>query len=333
MAGSTPEASPESCVICLCPVKDDRAITSCKHDAFDLLCLATWLDQKDSCPLCNAKVTFISYEHTTSTNRKNHVGFRHIQVSEIPYLLDCYHAQAPDAVHPRRQALTSTFPGPSSLPPFDTDVLIRRYVYQHKLYSLHVGCNGISGYRNFNPESLRASPALQSRARSWIRRELRVFQFLFRDLGSDPARSGAGVAITSPSAEFLVEHMIQVLKTWDIRASDGRAEDLVTEYIGRNNARLFLHELGSYLRSPFTRLEEWDKSLQYKDRIPAGFDDIGHPSWFRDTREVPAAQRNVPWRPDFDEIGAMREWKAKGRFVEDGGDPSAPLTNIWGGST
>lgn len=53
----------------------------------------------------------------------------------------------------------------------------------------------------------------------------------------------------------------------DMRASNGHAENLLTEFLGRENSRLFLHELNAWLRSPFTRVEEWDREVQYAEGL------------------------------------------------------------------
>lgn len=93
----------------------------------------------------------------------------------------------------------------------------------------------------------------------WIRRELRVFSFL------DPESSNASTAAatTSSNAEFLLSYIISILKMVDIKASNGHAENLLADFLGRENSRLFLHELQSWLRSPFEKLEQWDEDVQY----------------------------------------------------------------------
>ncbi|KAJ9624141.1 hypothetical protein H2203_005591 [Taxawa tesnikishii (nom. ined.)] len=45
--------------------------------------------------------------------------------------------------------------------------------------------------------------------------------------------------------------------------SSGAAEELMQEFLGRENARLFLHELEQWLRSPYENLEDWDRHVQY----------------------------------------------------------------------
>lgn len=104
-------------------------------------------------------------------------------------------------------------------------------------------------------------PELQSRARTWIRRELRVFSFLH----TDSAGSVSQAATTSSNAEFLLSYIVSILKMVDIKASNGHAENLLAEFLGQSSSRLFLHELNAWLRSPYTRLKDWDEEVQYKD--------------------------------------------------------------------
>jgi hypothetical protein len=122
----------------------------------------------------------------------------------------------------------------------DPSLTRRRQVYADHTPSLHVGANRISQYQTFTPASFATSPALQTRARIFLRRELRVFDFL--------DRRPAGVA---------------VLKSNDPKGADGQAEELIKEFLGREDARLLLHELDAWLRSPYERLEAWDSHVQY----------------------------------------------------------------------
>lgn len=95
-----------------------------------------------------------------------------------------------------------------------------------------------------------SSSALQTRARIFLRRELRVFEFL------DRRPAGA-------NREFLIEYLVAVLKTNDPKGADGQAEELLKDFLGREDARLLLHELDAWLRSPYERLEAWDAHVQY----------------------------------------------------------------------
>ena len=108
-----------------------------------------------------------------------------------------------------------------------------------------------------------------SRARKWIRRELQVFEFLSPDTSNDVTRKAG-------NAEFLLEYIVAILKTVDIKGSGGQAQDMLQEFLGRDNTRLFLHELRAWLRSPYLALEAWDRNVQYNEprRSMKGQDDL-----------------------------------------------------------
>ena len=140
----------------------------------------------------------------------------------------------------------------------DAALLRRRHVYRHSLYSRHTGSNRLSRFRDFRPATVSCDADLLSRARKWIRRELQVFEYLSPK--NDHPESSAR---RSNNAEFLLEYTIAILKTVDIKGSRGQAEEMLLEFLGRDNTRLFLHELSAYLRSPYNSLEDWDRHIQY----------------------------------------------------------------------
>ncbi|KAJ6111840.1 hypothetical protein N7523_007901 [Penicillium sp. IBT 18751x] len=154
------------------------------------------------------------------------------------------------------------------LAPTDDPLAVRRNVYRNQLYSLRVGSNRLSQYTEVTPEQFNRDEALVSRARKWIRRELQVFAFLnpdTEDQPSGPARPGPQrlEERRANNAEFLLEYVIAILRTVDIKGSAGQAEELLRDFVGRENARLFLHELLAWLRSPYTSLQDWDRHVQY----------------------------------------------------------------------
>lgn len=121
-----------------------------------------------------------------------------------------------------------------------------------------MGSNRISRFRDFTPATFARDTLLQARARTWIRRELRVFDFL------SPDAAAAGPAVRrADNAEFLLEYTVSILKTLDVQGAAGQAAELLREFLGREHAALFLHELRAWLRSPFARLEDWDRNVQY----------------------------------------------------------------------
>jgi hypothetical protein len=161
-------------------------------------------------------------------------------------------------------------PSPQDL---DTELLRRRYIYHHKLYSLHVGSNQLSRFRDLTPQLFRNDEVLISRARKWIRRELQVFEFLNPgNIRGGDSRSNSRVTRRVINAEFVLEYIIAILKSVDIKGSSGQAEDMLQEFLGRETTRLFLHELRAWLRSPYTSLNDWDLAVQYRDPVPKGLE-------------------------------------------------------------
>ncbi|KAL9003493.1 MAG: hypothetical protein Q9188_003650 [Gyalolechia gomerana] len=147
-------------------------------------------------------------------------------------------------------------------PPVSADaaLLRRKHIYARGLYSLHVGTNRLSRFRDLTPQLFSRDQELVSRARKWIRRELQVFEFLNVDCGEE-----GDVTRRANNAEFLLEYIVAILKTVDVKGSGGQAEDILQEFLGRENTRLFLHELRAWLRSPYTSLEDWDRHVQYAE--------------------------------------------------------------------
>lgn len=55
----------ESCVICLEPISE-KSVTSPCHHAYDYLCLLSWLEVRQSCPLCNTTIEYVDVVNVTS---------------------------------------------------------------------------------------------------------------------------------------------------------------------------------------------------------------------------------------------------------------------------
>ena len=256
----------DACVICLSSVTERAITVPCNHYTFDFICLVSWLQERSTCPLCKSQVTAVQYDWVSVSDFKTYAikrthqheastqgGFRHSR-HELP-----------------RQA--RIYRRPCEQPQPDIAILKRRHAYHNKLYSLHVGSNPFSGYQDVSPQMFASSAELQSRAKTWIRRELRVFTFLSTDPGDTPYNG----ATTSSNAEFLLSYIVAILKKVDMKASNGHAEELLQEFIGRENARLFLHELNAWLRSPYSKLREWDRNVQYEEELLARFDERVQP--------------------------------------------------------
>ncbi|KAI9925648.1 hypothetical protein ASPWEDRAFT_52265 [Aspergillus wentii DTO 134E9] len=251
------------CVICLEAVTEPSIAVPCGHANFDFLCLVSWLEQRPSCPLCKSDVLSVKYDLE---------GAEGPRVYKLPPPAS---KAAPPPTRPEirrgpRPPRRVQRPRPQEQP--DDPLLRRRHVYRHQLYSLRVGSNRLSQYRELVPEQFNRDEELVSRARKWIRRELRVFTFLNPEADEDSrqdrvARPGQQRLENrrANNAEFLLEYIIAILRTVDVKGSAGQAEELLRDFIGRDNARLFLHEMQAWLRSPYNSLEDWDRNVQYED--------------------------------------------------------------------
>ena len=249
------DAEDNCCVICLERISEQAVAQPCKHDSFDFLCLISWLQEQTSCPLCKAEVKSVQYEFANNQRHKTYaVPSIKAATPSAPSNASRQQNFDPRSRRPYRPRRPYT---PQPLPTPDEALLRRRHIYRNKLYSLHVGTNRVSRFRDLTPQLFSSDAELVSRARKWIRRELQVFEFLNPDNTASDRRAN--------NAEFLLEYIVAILKTVDIQGSSGQAEDMLQEFLGRENTRLFLHELRAWLRSPYTSLEDWDRHVQYND--------------------------------------------------------------------
>ncbi|KAI9690074.1 MAG: hypothetical protein M1820_010038 [Bogoriella megaspora] len=257
------DAGLEPCVICLEAITERAVAVPCNHLNFDFLCLVSWLQERSACPLCNSDVSQVQYDwrapNDFKTYRVQSTTKQPAQTSSASsHSRQHYNRQ----IRNRRRVQPHIPWGRSTSIDENTAVQRRKHVYRNRLYSCHVGSNRRSQFRDFTPQQFASNEELQSRARMFIRRELRVFGFLDTDtsrLAEQHLESRAR------NAEFLLAYIVAILKTTDIKGSGGQAEELLQEFLGRDNAKLFLHELGAWLRSPYTSLQNWDRAVQYAE--------------------------------------------------------------------
>ncbi|KAI1099467.1 hypothetical protein F4804DRAFT_321869 [Jackrogersella minutella] len=250
------------CVICLDSITEVCEARPCSHRNFDYLCLLSWLEQQTKCPLCKSSVNEVWYDfECDSPGAKSRV-----YLVPLPKEPSQQHAQSQDRPYrpqnliprPNRRRYDATPPQRLTV---DEAILRRQHVYRDQLYSLHVGSNQRSGYRDLTPQVFESDPEMVSRARTWLRRELQVFEFL----RTPPTAQSSDDALTrrrANNAEFLLEYIVAILKTVDIQGSQGQAEEMLKDFLGRDHTKLLLHELRNFLRSPWS-LETWDRKVQY----------------------------------------------------------------------
>lgn len=199
----------EVCVICIEGISDKAVAQPCKHSNFDFVCLLSWLQERSTCPLCKADVKMVHYQFADNGVYKTY------DVPKAPHPTSSHNPSPTTQFAPYRMR-TSRPPrprrpyNPQALPTPDEAIARRRRVYSEQLYSLHVGSNRVSRFRDLTPELFNRDEELVSRARKWMRRELQVFGFL------NPNNPSTGMNDRrANNAEFLLEYIVAILKKVD----------------------------------------------------------------------------------------------------------------------
>lgn len=268
ITGGSSQTPNPACVICLEDISEYAKTIPCAH-AFDLVCIINWLERNPTCPLCKSRVLTVEYDRTSWQDAK---VYSVEPVQQVPSLSvadearsrtrndnQSYRSQLVQQQQQQSPEGHASRSSTVSVDPLD----YRKHIYRHQLYSLHVGSNRFSHFQELTPRRFAQDSELVSRARKWIRRELRVFDFLVSPGQADDSREHTNSQV--PNAEFLLEWTIAMLKSVDIKGSTGQAEDMLQEVLGRDNTRLFLHELRAWLRSPYLALRDWDCNVQYDE--------------------------------------------------------------------
>lgn len=259
----------EACVICLTALttKTRAVATPCLHACFDFGCLVTWLEGvQATCPVCKQTIETVKYGFDPVGT-----GFHKYKVKTpvaSPNTSQQGSASRTSSSRQRRAESRRHLPYAISTSltskPAD-DILRRRFVYKNKLRSLHIGVNRKSRFQNYTPQSIRSDPELLSKAKAFIRRELEVFEW------------------TEGNREWLLEYVVAIVKSINLRSAEGSAEELLEEFLGKDYAGVFVHELNAYLKSPFVRVRDYDSWAQYTIPIPKELDRkdmqiVGRPS-------------------------------------------------------
>lgn len=246
------------CVICLELVDEEAAALPCRHNHFHFSCLGTWLQQNRSCPLCKVVVSSVRY-HDQKSESTSIFHLPDLDSSQsLPARRRHQHLYARTHNRSRHSDRRSPISDAG-----DRALRFRRYIYERSLYSLYVGNNRVSRYRNITPAVINSNSTIVSSAKKWIRRELRALDPFEQSTSLHHPLMNADSHNQFRNNEFLLEYIVAILKHIDLKGSAGQAEVLLKEHLGSRNARLFLHELENWLRSPFETLEEWDAYIQY----------------------------------------------------------------------
>ncbi|KAJ1304217.1 hypothetical protein OPQ81_008616 [Rhizoctonia solani] len=233
----------DSCIICLQPVEDRTVLPSCAHDRMCFECIKKWTEQSRKCPLCNTPIG----SHLIHRIRSD--------FDYQKYFLEPLRSSPPPQhiVAEARAGYRARTRRPSQVEQDNLERAIekRRWVYRHDLFAKHIASNPHTRFRpNPTPSQIANSPELQSRCQMFVRRELRVWPNL--------------------DVEFLTSFILSLAKSIDIRTES--AVKLISEFLdinarpspsGGTVAEHFVHELYSYLRSPFRDLPAYDAVVQY----------------------------------------------------------------------
>ncbi|BFZ59306.1 hypothetical protein YB2330_000312 [Saitoella coloradoensis] len=289
----SPTHEPDDCTICLQPINlTTQALVSHCYHTFDLTCLQQWLQISRRCPLCNGNVSYIlhaiteegSYEKIVLPSLADEKGQPGLGLEARAWIRDRF-AQGRNRMRSRRGMERRVNEQVMSTSPLSPSAIARRrFVYTNHLRSAHIASNAHTRFRpdaDITTEKFRGSNEMQNRARVFLRREVLAFGF-WRTRTSAGAGAGAGAEDGEGDAryrEFLVEYIISVLKNVGILTPaarrligeflDAGSED--TESVDANtNTSILLHELRTWLRSPFQGLEGWDRSplIQYDLPLP-----------------------------------------------------------------
>ncbi|SPO04453.1 uncharacterized protein DNG_07138 [Cephalotrichum gorgonifer] len=248
----------EDCVICFDTLDSAASANPCLHDSYHSHCLLKWLELNPSCPLCKTPVTHVTAGPSLRTIYT--VPAKPPAARADPLSLWGRPANLPLPARRRPRRRQNQPPAPAAT--LESFPRYRLDVYRHSRFSLHVGSNPHTGYRPLTPATLH-DPSHLSRARAFIRRELLVLDALDPDLPRPEGLLPRGAAASPQrSRAFRLEYIVAVLKAAGPHGSSGAGEELLERYLGRHT-RLFLHELRSFLRSPFGRVEAWDREVGY----------------------------------------------------------------------
>lgn len=219
--------STADCAICLSELCRPATLNPCLH-LFCLTCIERWTQQAESCPLCKSTISFFTSDAT-----------RH-----YPLLARARRRRQAEKERRFRRR------GRWQVPVIQSQSLERRRnIYRRKSKSLYIGSNAQSQFRAINLTDLQgnAEPQRKMRAKAalFVRRELQIFDYL------------------EQNREYLLKYIVDgILTRFDIHSES--AHKLVADFLGADTD-IFLHELRTFLRSPYKTLQDYDDAglIQY----------------------------------------------------------------------
>lgn len=250
--GSTGATPPDTriqvadCSICLDTLTNPALAYPCNHE-FDFECIRRWNDLSSACPLCKARMQYIIHDVRGNEYRKYVCPVDRSELEgnrSIGEIRRRRREEEQDRRFQRRLSDRRRSNLHCTSKREDEIALSRRkFVYDHKLLASHVGTNQHSNFQAFTAQDVcRNVRNLKRKATMFLRREFKVFPFL------------------EDNVEFMLQYIVEgVLTRLDIQAPG--TLKLVGDYVGTDTARVLLHELRTFLRSPYEDLRSFDRSM------------------------------------------------------------------------
>ncbi|KAM0751621.1 hypothetical protein T439DRAFT_214668 [Meredithblackwellia eburnea MCA 4105] len=258
---------PPHCAICLSPVDNKAIITPCHHADFCFACIRPWTDQSRRCPLCLGNIQSLLYNirsdkdfqtyhlqalsitsgasssaslfSSTGPSSSGRNGVPSSRYTSIPR--HAFYGRQRDDTETWRETLE------------ERAIERRRYIYREGLYAKHVASNRYTGFKPFTPEQISKNPNLKARLVKFIRRELQVFPHV--------------------DIAFLTTYLLSIAEQLDLRSAS--AIRLIADFLSETDAEHLVHEIVTFIRSPFNTLDGYDRMIQYGR--PARSDPVSPP--------------------------------------------------------
>ncbi|KAK9460101.1 uncharacterized protein V1516DRAFT_486336 [Lipomyces oligophaga] len=255
------DSESEKCAICLQVLIPTRQVYTfpCRH-RWHLTCISQWLrvSKQPTCPLCKEIVELVVFEYPSK-----HLADQ--AVLRIPVSVFTKPAPIPVSFSVSQTDQSPTTGLEESFSRFTMSVFRRQYIYRNRLRVCHFGANPYSRFTRL-PGSLefRRSQVLQARMRGFIRRELCVFPVLF-DPQNPVLREYFLATSTSREIEFVTAYTLHIFGHIDVQTAQGHltAVAALAEYLGSQHAKLYVHEVCQFARSPCSSVFEYDRLAQY----------------------------------------------------------------------
>ncbi|SCV73288.1 BQ2448_7214 [Microbotryum intermedium] len=253
----------EHCAICSSPIHNKTVVTPCLHSLFCWKCIRAWSDQsRKASPfkelIYNIRSNKDFQTHhlvplrspSTTTAAEDHrrlagTSSRHASSSSTSH-------RRPSVTSLPRYALYGRRSNPDASPAPGIDQATwreqvneralerRRFVYRHGLFAKHVASNRYTGFKPFGPEKLNNN-AFKNKVLVFVRRELQVFP--------------------SVDIAFLTTYILSIASQIDLRSA--AAIRLLADFVPQEQAEHLAHEIVTFARSPFDKLEDYDRFVQY----------------------------------------------------------------------